>query len=55
MAFVNPSEAACSASLPPTPVTVELLIQIWLSVLKRSPLGLDDDFFQMGGSIRSAD
>ena len=55
MSLVNPSEAACSASLQPTPVTVELLIQIWLSVLKRSSVGLEDDFFQMGGSIRSAD
>ena len=55
MSLVNPSEAACSASLQPTPVTVELLIQIWRSVLKRSSVGLEDDFFQMGGSIRSAD
>lgn len=55
MVLVNPSQAASSASFPPTPVTVELLVEIWRSVLKRSSLGLDDDFFQMGGSIRSAD
>ena len=55
MVLVNPSQAASSASLPLTPVTVESLVEIWRSVLKRTSLGLDDDFFQMGGSVRSAD
>ena len=34
---------------------VEMLTEIWLSVLKRSSIGMDDNFFRNGGSVASAD
>jgi acetoacetyl-CoA synthetase len=42
-------------SLQPAPAIVEMLSEIWLSVLNRSSIGIDDNFFRTGGSVASAD
>ena len=55
MALIYPSGTDCSLSSQPTAVTVELLTEIWQSVLKRPAVRLDDDFFEIGGSPRLAD
>ncbi len=55
MAVLYPSGTECSINLHPTPITVELLIEIWQSVLKLPNVGIDDDFFKIGGSVRLAD
>ena len=55
MAFHSPSESNCSVSLQRPPAMVEMLTEIWLSVLKRSSIGIDDNFFRTGGSVGSAD
>jgi thioesterase domain-containing protein len=39
----------------PTAATVEALTQIWRRVLQRSPIGAEDDFFDLGGNDSLAD
>src|SRR6185312_7095481 len=34
---------------PPTNTTETLLVRIWTEVLGVSPIGIDDDFFELGG------
>ena len=35
--------------------TVGMLTSIWQSLLRRSPIGVDDNFFSLGGNRRTAD
>ncbi len=42
-------------SYKPAPTMVEMLTPIWQRVLQRSSIGADDNFFALGGSLRSAD
>jgi acetoacetyl-CoA synthetase len=35
--------------------TVEMLTPIWRSVLQRPSIGIEDNFFEMGGNVQSAD
>ena len=37
------------------PTMVEMLVPIWRRVLQRSSIGIDDNFFDLGGNLRSAD
>ena len=39
----------------PASTTVGLLTSIWQSLLHRSPIGVDDNFFSLGGNRRIAD
>lgn len=39
----------------PAPAMVEMLMPIWQRVLQRSSIEVDDNFFSLGGSLRSAD
>lgn len=55
MAPLKPSESDGSMSLQPTPTMVEMLTSIWRSVLNRSSIEMDDNFFRIGGSDASAD
>ena len=45
--------SGCVASSAST--TVNLLTSIWQSLLHRSPIGVDDNFFSLGGNRRIAD
>jgi acetoacetyl-CoA synthetase len=42
-------------SYKPAPTMVEMLTPIWQRALQRSSIGVDDNFFSLGGSLRSAD
>ena len=55
MAFISPSESNCGMSSQPPPAMVTMLTETWLSVLKRSSIGIEDNFFRTGGSVASAD
>jgi thioesterase domain-containing protein len=55
MAVVNPSESECRVNSHPAPDGVEMLMEVWRSVLGRLSVGIDDNFFRIGGSVRSAD
>lgn len=44
-----------SVDARPTSATVDLLTQIWQRVLQRSPIGLEEKFYQLGGTDELAD
>jgi len=46
---------ACVASEKPSAATIDVLTQIWQRVLQRSPIGPEDNFFDLGGNDRLAD
>jgi acetoacetyl-CoA synthetase len=39
----------------PASTIIETLTQIWLRVLQKSAIGVDENFFALGGNLRSAD
>jgi thioesterase domain-containing protein len=47
--------SGCTVSDRPTLSTVETLTQVWERVLRRSPIGPEDNFFDLGGTDPQAD
>jgi acetoacetyl-CoA synthetase len=55
MAFFNPSGSGRRIGSTPASATEEILIRIWERVLGRPSIGIEDNFFDIGGTVRLAD
>jgi acetoacetyl-CoA synthetase len=55
MASFYSSKSGCTVSPNPAFSMVEMLTPIWESVLHQSSIGIDDNFFKLGGNQRAAD
>jgi acetoacetyl-CoA synthetase len=55
MAYFDPSRSGRSVGSTTASATVARLIPIWERVLGRPSIGIDDNFFDVGGNVQSAD
>jgi thioesterase domain-containing protein len=55
MTLFDSTRSDCSVSPTAASTMVETLTAIWQSVLHRSSIGIDDNFFNIGGNLRFAD
>jgi len=55
MALFDSSGSGCGAGSATASTTVGMLIPIWQRVLERPGIGIDDNFFDAGGNVHSAD
>jgi acetoacetyl-CoA synthetase len=55
MAFFDPSRSGRSIGSTTASATAEMLIPIWERVLGQPSIGIDDNFFDIGGNVQSAD
>ena len=55
MALFDPSRSDCSISSTTASATAEMLIPIWERVLGRPSIGIEDNFFDVGGNVQLAD
>jgi thioesterase domain-containing protein len=55
MASFESTKSGCAVSSKHAPTIPEILTPIWQRVLQRSCIGIDDNFFDLGGNLSSAD
>jgi thioesterase domain-containing protein len=55
MASFESTKSGCAVSPKHAPTIPEILTPIWQRVLQRSCIGIDDNFFDLGGNLSSAD
>ena len=55
LVLIDSTESGYGVNQKRVPTMIEMLVPIWQRVLQRSSLRIDDNFFDLGGSLRSAD
>src|ERR1039458_426862 len=55
MAPFDSTGSGCTVRPKPASTTDGMLTPIWQSVLHRSSIGIDDNFFRLGGNLRTVD